>query len=935
MQTITFTQKLLRQRFFFNCLIPLLALFVGLGASQTAQAAIGITTNAQAVNINQGSGNARILATAFDGITLVDQKPGSTTTPAFDINTGQLLLNGGEVTTTESTSGVNQDRVTRANVEYRVFLTGEEPGAYQSIALTQVSYVLSQNGTGTRVWSLSTAARNVIKDAIVTAAGNYSLQIRFSASGTRTKTNNGQVSTLGPVYDDNGSAGYTADFDVVGAIPVPTKLFATQVFLDINGVDPKTENTAYDASDVTAAPQFEGFNFGPYDINTGELFLNGGKATTFESGGEQVTAVRLYYRVYKSGSITAPAFTNLALQGGGTATNGTRTFALSTAQQNLITGLLINASGATVAGAYFIETYFEADVSQPDGTVTIISDNDGGTFYRANLSITGQLIETITWTGGIDDDWFTAGNWDANKVPTALTNVIIPDFGPANPTPYPNINSGVSYTTSAGRVKDNTNSGPALARNLVLQGASQAQRSILRVIKGRINIYGDFMNQLDSFIMRDGTTIGFMGVNQQISGGSGFPNVVIAGGGIKNLPGSMLISESFRFDDANGGGIFTTDIAQPTRSFVELTDRSSNNNQQGAQLVGESETSYIRGFVKTNRANILASETDPRTFGNIGLELDFIGNNPGDVLVTRNTAENYTPLGTKFSIRRIFGVRPSNPNTNSGGLNATMTFHYLDNETRNLGPTGNGFIAEDNLTIFVSSNSGGTFRLVGRDGPVNTTANRVTKTGVRTFATFTLGDVQNPLPVRLVAFDAQRFGADALVTWKTATEENSKGYDVQVSTNGKVFRTLASVPSATPNSSGETEYRYVDMEKNKSGVRYYRLRQVDLDGTETFFAPRTVTFSGKISVEPAVAAYPNPFSGNDDVHLALQSDVAGKGQFVLTDMTGRIIRQQAVELTTGITDFSVAGMKDLTAGIYMVRVTLPTGDVKTLKVVKQ
>jgi hypothetical protein len=351
--------------------------------------------------------------------------------------------------------------------------------------------------------------------------------------------------------------------------------------------------------------------------------------------------------------------------------------------------------------------------------------------------------------------------------------------------------------------------------------------------------------------------------------------------------------------------------------------------------VGENEVSYIRGFVKTNRANVQANEATPRTFGGMGLELLFTGaNNPGDVLVTRNTAENYTPLGNKYSIRRIFGVRPGSPNTNNGGLQATMTFHYLDNETVNLGPDGRGAIAEPNLTIFVSTNSGGTFNLVGRDGPVDQTNNRVTKTGVRTFATFTLGDSQNPLPVRLTAFDAQRLGADALVTWKTASEQNSKGYEVQVSTNGTTFRTLAEVPSATPNSKGATEYRYLDTEKNKTGTRYYRLRQIDLDGKDAFFAPRSVSFSGKAS-ESAVAAYPNPYTGSDDLHLTLQSATAGPGKLLITDMTGRAVRTETIELTSGLTDFTVAGMKELKTGMYLVRVTLPTGETKNVKVVKQ
>lgn len=254
------------------------------------------------------------------------------------------------------------------------------------------------------------------------------------------------------------------------------------------------------------------------------------------------------------------------------------------------------------------------------------------------------------------------------------------------------------------------------------------------------------------------------------------------------------------------------------------------------------------------------------------------------------------------------------------------------------GPTlatpGTSSIPEPNLTIFLSQNSGNTFGMIGRDGPVNTTANTVTRTGVTSFATFTLGDITNPLPVRLTAFDAQRIGANALVTWQTASEQNSKGYDVQVSTNGTEFRTLTSVPSASPNTMSITNYRYEDKESNKSGVRYYRLRQVDLDGKETFFAPKSVSFDGKAS-ETTLAAYPNPFNSNDELHLAVQVGTAGKGQLRITDMTGRVIRQEAVELNNGLSDLKVAGLSELKNGVYLVRVTLPGGEAKNLKVVKQ
>ena len=172
------------------------------------------------------------------------------------------------------------------------------------------------------------------------------------------------------------------------------------------------------------------------------------------------------------------------------------------------------------------------------------------------------------------------------------------------------------------------------------------------------------------------------------------------------------------------------------------------------------------------------------------------------------------------------------------------------------------------------------------------------------------------------------------MTWQTASEENSKGYEVQVSTNGTEFHTLVSVPSASPNTMGVTSYSYTDTEKNKTGNRYYRLRQIDLDGKDAFFSPVVVNFDGKAAASTLVS-YPNPFNGNDELHVALQSSIAGKGQLTITDMTGRTIQSKTVDVATGITDFVVNNMADLKSGLYLVKFMLPSGEVKNLKVMKQ
>ncbi|MDQ2793032.1 MAG: T9SS type A sorting domain-containing protein [Bacteroidota bacterium] len=757
------------------------------------------------------------------------------------------------------------------------------------------------------------------------AGTNYGFDVIFRANDN----NFGAPITSVPVK--------TATFTVTGTPTIPTNLNNTKVFINPNSSSP-TGYITYNANPGTPNP-FNGANLGSYDVNTGILNLNGGSAMVATSNGDQVGAVRLFYRVFKQGTTSGlPAYTNVALTNGGTGS----TYSNTTSQINLVTNVPVNSG----TGAFIVQVYYEVDITPQVGTPRTLRDDNGGNAYTANFTLTGVPILTDTWTGNINDDWFNMNNWDLGFVPTANTNVTIPDFGSGSTKSYPNIYAGSTFKANNGAVVNNTMSGPAFARNLLLAGSTQAQRTILRLYTGTLKIYGDFTNNQDSFIQRNPTTLEFAGGNQTLTGGSNFDTVVISGGSTKTLTGKMNILTEFHFDTANGGGVFVTDVSRVTINYVELGGRSSSA-PNGAQLTGENEQSYIRGFVQTTRSSVLANEMtpagqpDPRTFGNIGLTLYFKGaNSPGDVYVTRNTAESYTPLSStsgqpgRYGIRRIFGVRPSSLNTNNGGLTADLTFTYRDAELTNLGPVGDGTVPEPNLALFVSTSGGNQFGYLGRDA-LDQVNNILTKYDVRTFATFTLGDRNNPLPVSLTGFDAKRIGTDALVTWQTASEQNNKGFNVQVSTDGKTYRNIGFVASETPNSTAPKAYTFTDTEKNKAGARYYRLEQLDVDGKSTFFAPRVVSFDGKVAeVASGIVAYPNPLN-NETLHLSLTSSVSGTGVVRIMDMTGRQVAQHNLDITIGSNDVTLEKMSELKSGLYILNVMLPSGEKKTMKVTKQ
>ena len=934
MQTLNFTPKLLRQRRFLSFLLPLFAIFTGLGFSQSvlAQASSTVTSN----NVTLVRSQAGVSNTGVYDTQSATAPPVAPATAVFQgTNFGSFDLASDMFMLTNANFKINQaagENFNTAQLRVRVF-QGDFSSASSNTSPTFTAVALTPDNApvgyaGERNYTLSNSAINVLAAAVTggTPGTTYRFDVRFVAS------DEGNLLAI-------GSTVKSSIFTATGAPIAPTNIGNTNVF--VNNTFTTTPNTTYGASSSTT-PKFQGANLGNFDINTGKLTLNGGNATTFESGGDAVQSARLVYLIIKPAQNGQPgkAFPQsqipLIQTGNPVAGSGgsTRTFQNSTALRNLIAGLANSGNGT-----YTISISYEAVVLRADGSTITVRDDNNGPGYTATFTTFGTPIFIDTWTGGVSDDWFTPSNWDLNRIPDANTNVIVPDFGIGNTKPYPNIYAGRVYTYGATTI-DNTNSGPALSRDVDLQGSSQAQRSLCRLQSGRWKVYGSFSNLYASYRQFDNTVIEFAGSgNQNISGGL-FTAIELSGAGNKALTGLMTVSTSMTF--LPGSGLFTTDISIPNDNFVTLADRS-NTAPDGAQLQGETTTSYLRGYVVTTRNSVKANETnsagdpDARTYGNMGCTLLFTGvNDPGDVTVTRNTAESYTPLvgpngGTsRYGIRRIFGVRP----TTQQPLVATMTFRYLDNELTNLGPRQDGSVAEANLALFVSTSGGNQFGSLGRDA-LDQANNILTRAGVRTFATFTLGDRDNPLPVSLTGFDAKRIGADALVTWQTASEQNNKGYNVQVSNDGKSYRTIGFVGSETPNSTAPKAYTFTDTEKNKVGARYYRLEQLDTDGKSTFFAPRLVTFEGKATeTSTSIVAYPNPLS-NELLHLSLNSSVSGVGTVRVLDMTGRQVAQRQLNIAIGSNDVTVEDMSQLKSGLYILNVLLPSGEKKSMKVTKQ
>jgi hypothetical protein len=146
--------------------------------------------------------------------------------------------------------------------------------------------------------------------------------------------------------------------------------------------------------------------------------------------------------------------------------------------------------------------------------------------------------------------------------------------------------------------------------------------------------------------------------------------------------------------------------------------------------------------------------------------------------------------------------------------------------------------------------------------------------------------IARPLPVELKRFDAKTASLNTQLSWATASELQNDHFNIERSLDGQNFERIG-VVKGQGTSVHETTYNYTDAGAGRLSLKaiYYRLQQVDFDGSSSYSPVRIVKFEH--GTKAAIALYPNPHQGTATLDLTALSSL--DSQVEVMDISGRVV----------------------------------------------
>lgn len=312
-----------------------------------------------------------------------------------------------------------------------------------------------------------------------------------------------------------------------------------------------------------------------------------------------------------------------------------------------------------------------------------------------------------------------------------------------------------------------------------------------------------------------------------------------------------------------------------------------------------------------------------------------VGGSPGDFDTTVGSCAS---RGFTYPTPNPFCIEPiedSGTITTAGG---TVIADITNNDKINgqivvLGTSGNAVIAEfgswpsgislNTNTAAVDVSSGLTvgiyeveYSLCDKVTPPSCVTNTITIT------------IESALPVELLNFHLRPHPATVSLHWETAWELNNEGFEIHKSGNGRSWEYVGFVPGQGT-SNERSLYRFEDSSPFP-GLNYYRLKQLDVDG-QFAWSPIQIIERGVAAGATPSLLYPNPIK--DHLYIRREVSAPPPQQIIISDLNGRMLIQEKPGAFT--TDLSIINLGHLQPACYVLRLISASGEVESVRFIKQ
>jgi len=411
--------------------------------------------------------------------------------------------------------------------------------------------------------------------------------------------------------------------------------------------------------------------------------------------------------------------------------------------------------------------------------------------------------------------------------------------------------------------------------------------SLTSTAVGTIKVGGNWSNA-GTFISGGGTVVfdptsGYTTLN---SGGTSatkdFDHIEIStngGSGIQLITNNLTVG---------GNIIFTNGNVDLNGRYITLCATCN--------LSGETENKRIfgtSGYVQITKNLSTPNNVNP---GNLGAYITS-SSNLGSTNIKRGHSPQ-TSLGNQ-NILRYFDITP----TTNTGINATLKFTYFDTEL-------NGQV-EENLVLYRSTDLGVTWENRGAD-IADYITNYVQKGAINSFSRWTISNREtNPLPIELISYNVTLNNGVVFINWNTSSETNNEYFTIEKSIDGKEWNFFLKV-NGSGNSNSTINYLEKDR-KPYSPITYYRLSQIDFDGSKEILGIRSVNMKEN-GMEEKIKIYPNP--SEIEVFVEIMSNKEQKAIMTIVNMYGQKMRKELIDLNNELNIICI-NIENLNTGQYI------------------